>query len=168
MQEVAGESTFYSSDFYYGGAVMADTKIQREVEEWIRVNWMEKHFGQEFRRDKVKLSPGGTHEFSAVSDDDSIVACITTSQAKSPSTSRGTGKINKIRSDLYFLLLVEAKRKLVLFTEPDMYEVFLKEAGSGRVPISIEFRLVIPEDDDLVERLCKARKTASDEVNPNR
>jgi hypothetical protein len=45
----------------------------------------------------------------------------------------------KIRSDMFFLLLAQTERRLVILTERDMYDQCLKEIAGGRVPKSIEF-----------------------------
>ncbi len=71
--------------------------------------------------------------------------------------------MNKIRSDILFLLLAKADRKLVVFTERDMYEWWNREDARGRVPGGIEFKLVeIPED--LRAKLEKAQREASREM----
>jgi hypothetical protein len=38
------------------------------------------------------------------------------------------GKMLKIRSDMYFLLLAEAERRIVVLTEKDMNDRCIKEA----------------------------------------
>jgi hypothetical protein len=40
---------------------------------------------------------------------------------------------------MLFLTMVEAKRRVVLLTEKDMFEQCLKEKAGGRVPPEIEF-----------------------------
>ena len=70
-----------------------------------------------------------------------------------------------MRSDIFFLLLAEGDRKLMLLTEPDMYEKWLSEVESGRVPDSIEFvHVEIPHNLDLELKSSRAR--ASREVTP--
>ena len=78
---------------------------------------------------------------------------------------RGVGKMMKIRSDLYFLLLSEAQRRVIVFTQRDMYEQFEKERKAGRVPPDIEY-LLADTPDDLKERLEAARWMASEELAP--
>jgi len=75
------------------------------------------------------------------------------------------GKLLKIRSDMYFLLLADADRRVVVLTEADMLAVCEAEKRNGRVPPSIEFVLAeIP--DELRNRLNAARRKASEEVSP--
>lgn len=58
---------------------MADTRVQLEVEDWVRREWMPGKFGQSFYRERVGLSSGGVCDFDAVSSDKNVVAAISTS-----------------------------------------------------------------------------------------
>ena len=146
---------------------MADTRVQLEVEDWVRREWMPHKLGQQFSRERVRLSSGGVCDFDAVSSDRRIVAAISTSGAVTAGGKHAVGKLLKIRSDMFFLLLAEAERRIVVLTEKDMYERCIKEVQGGRVPSSIEFvRAEIPLE--LEARLQISRGTASDEVLPRR
>ncbi|MCY4350408.1 MAG: hypothetical protein OXC25_11240 [Thiotrichales bacterium] len=146
---------------------MADTRVQTKVEDWVRCEWMSERFGQRFSRERLGLSSGGVFDFDAVSSDGSIVANISTSGSRTASGKHAVGKMLKVRSDIFFLLLVQADRKLVLLTERDMYDRWLSEVESGRVPASIEFVHVdIP--DHLETQLQASRRAASREVTPSR
>ena len=71
----------------------------------------------------------------------------------------------KLRSDMLFLLMAEAKRRIVVLTEKDMFDKCLAERDGGRVPPEIEFALAsIPEE--LREKLKKAKDESSREVSP--
>ena len=129
---------------------MADTRVQVVTEDWIRCEWMLRRYGRYFSSERANLSSGGVFSFDAVSDGGAIVANISTSGLKTAHGSHGSGKVLKVRSDLFFLLLAESTRKLMLLTETDMHEYWLKEAGNGRVPGCIEFvHVSIPRDLDL-------------------
>ena len=144
---------------------MADTSAQSMVEDWVRREWMRAQYGQPCSRKPVRLTSGGFFNFDAVGADHTIVAVISTSGYRTASGRSGSGKMHKIRSDIYFLLLTEVERKLVLLTEEDMYAQWEKEVEKGRVPNSVEFvRVEIPEA--LNRRLRDSRRTASDEVTP--
>jgi len=144
---------------------MADTRVQLEVEDWVRREWMPGKFGRQFSRERVRLSSGGVCDFDAVSADGVIVAAISTSGARTAGGKNAVGKMLKIRSDMYFLLLATAERRIVVLTEKDMYENCMKEIAGGRIPVSIEFvHAQIPED--LEARLRDARQVASREVLP--
>lgn len=132
---------------------------------WIRRDWMLQEYDQKFRKRGLPLSSGGVFDLDAVSEDNKIVANTSTSGATTASGRPAVGKLMKIRADMYFLLLVDAERKLVVFSEPDMLELCQREARIGRVPSSIEFvHAKIPGE--LATRLQGARKVAFGEVTP--
>lgn len=141
---------------------MADTRIQLEVEDWVRRNWMTSHYGMKFSRERLPLRSGGVFDFDAVSEDRSVVATISTSGSKTSGGKNAAGKILKLRSDMLFLTMVEAKRRLIILTESNMLDQCEKESAGVRVPPEIEFACAeIP--DDLRARLVAARLKASGE-----
>lgn len=108
----------------------------------------------------------GVFDFDGVSADGSIAVAISTSGAKTASGKLAAGKLLKIRSDMFFLLLAEVQRRIVVLTEPDMYDLCQKELTGGRIPSSIEFiHAEIPVE--LRSRLVTARAVASREVSPD-
>ena len=146
---------------------MADTRVQLEVEDWVRRNWMAAQFGTKFSRERLPLRSGGVFDFDAVSEDHSIVATISTSGAKTSGGKYAVGKILKLRSDMLFLTMVEAKRRIIVLTERDMCSQCEKEAAGGRVPPEIEFACaVLPEE--INTRLLAARLVASGESGGGR
>lgn len=110
---------------------MANTHIQKQVEEWIRQEWMPKHYHQDFSEEDVSLCSGGTFTFDAVSVDGKIVANISTSGRKTGGGQHGPGKVHKIRSDVFFLLLVKAERTLLLLLVVLWVALFVMELLSG-------------------------------------
>jgi hypothetical protein len=141
---------------------VADTRMQLEVEDWVRRNWMQSHFGMKFSRERLLLRSGGVFDFDAVSEDHLVVATISTSGSKTSGGKQAVAKILKLRSDMLFLTMVEAKRRLIILTERDMYDQCEKEVAGGRVPPEIEFACAtIP--DELRARLVAARLKASGE-----
>jgi hypothetical protein len=147
---------------------MADTRVQLEVEDWVRENWLQNEYGRKFYRNRLKLSSGGVFDFDAVSEDKSIAGCISTSGGKTSSGKLAVGKLLKLRSDMLFLhLAIGVDRKLLVLTEADMWEVCKKERAGGRMPLDIDLQLAsIPEE--LRLRLLKARAAASAEVTPEK
>src|SRR5438128_8604497 len=141
---------------------MADTRIQLEVEDWVRRNWMPTQYGTKFSRERLRLRSGGVFDFDAVSDDHSIVATISTSGSKTSGGKNAVGKILKVRSDMLFLTLAEAKRRVIVLTERDMCDQCEKEFAAGRVPKEIEF-ICAEIPNDLRARLVEARSKASKE-----
>jgi hypothetical protein len=146
---------------------MADMRVQLEVEDWVRTQWMPSAYGQRFRRERVRLSSEGVFDFDAVSEDETIVASISTSSSRTSGGRAGVGKIMKLRADMLFLLLAKAERRIMVLTEADMYQACLREREIGRVPKEIEFaHAVIPES--LQVKLLASRSIASQEVSPRK
>jgi len=147
---------------------MAETKTQLEIEGWIRREWLSGKFRQRFIKATVRLTSGGMFEFDAVSVDESIVACISTSGLTTSGGKPGSGKKHKIRSDLFFLLLTpNSKQRLMVFTEQDMYEFWLKEQENGRVPRGVQF-LIAAIPIELREKLSRAKAKSAEEVSGKR
>ena len=146
---------------------MADTRCQVECEDWIRREWMPAIFGHPFYRERVQLTSGGVFDFDAVSADQTIIASISTSDSRTASGNFATGKMMKIRSDILYLLMTNAARRLVILCETDMYERCQRELAAGRLPKDIEF-LHAPLPDALAIRLFAARQIGSNEVSPSR
>jgi len=143
---------------------MADTRCQSECEVWVR-GWLSKKFGQGFTEKNIGLTTGGRFKFDAVSDDGTVLVSISTSRSLMSSGKRGVGKMMKLRGDMLFLALSPKARKIMLFTEPCMYEACLREKAKGRTPLDIEFQHVaLPED--LAAKLASSRECSSREVRP--
>lgn len=144
---------------------MANTRAHKLAEQWIAAQWLPQRFGQAFAETQMPLSPGGVFNFDAVSEDRRIVANISTSAKVTGRGNHGTAKVQKIRSDIYLLLLVAAERKLIVLSEPDMHAWWLGEAARKRVPAEVEFlHAILP--DDLQATLLASRQRASQEVTP--
>lgn len=146
---------------------MADTRCQAECEDWVRQKWMPQRFGQQFRRDRMRLTSGGVYAFDAVSDDGTTLGTISTSNAKTSGGKLAVGKLMKLRSDMLFLMLAEPKTAMVILTERDMYDLCEKEKESGRTPLHIQFHHA-PLPPELAAKLKLAKKVSSDEVSPVR
>ncbi len=73
----------------------------------------------------------------------------------------------KLRSDMLFLLLAPATRRVVILTERCMFDWWQGEVRRGRVPPEIEFaHAALPAD--VAAELHIARTRASDEVRARR
>lgn len=144
---------------------MADTRVQLEVEDWVRLNWLPTKFGINFFRERLPLRSGGVFDFDAVSADRKIVTTISTSASKTSSGKHAVGKILKLRSDMLFLTMVQAEKRIIVLTEQDMLAQCEKEKSGGRVPPEIDFICAeIPST--LRSKLDSARAKASAEVTP--
>ena len=138
---------------------MADTSPQFAVADWITREWLPHRLGEPFFRAKVRLVSGGEQSFALVNADKSIVGTICTSGVRA-----GSGK-TKVRADLYFLLMAQATRRLVVFTDPEMDGYFQEERRRGRIPNDVGFLFAEGVPEDLMERLRAAQRNASDEVS---
>jgi hypothetical protein len=146
---------------------MADTSVQREVEAWIVGEALPRIYDQHFRKERLRLTWGGEFEFDAVSADDQIAVCISTSHCMTASGKPGIGKQHKIRADVLYLLHAGVKRCVLVFTDPAMMAHFEKARKAGRFPPASELEMqCVHLPDALAERLCRARGVASDEVSP--
>jgi hypothetical protein len=123
---------------------------------------MAQEYGTRFSRERLRLRSGGVFDFDAVSDDHSIVATISTSGAKTSGGKQAVGKILKLRSDMLFLTMVEARQRIIVLTERDMCDYCEKEKAAGRIPPEIDFICAIIPD-DLRSRLVAARLKSSEE-----
>jgi DUF2075 family protein len=147
--------------------IMADTTVQRKVEKWIREEFLPKKLGQHFQEAKVPLIWGGSFNFDAVSDDGKIVAKISTSKARMANKKAGIGKFHKIIADTFYLLNARGVERLILvFTEPDMRDEFVRRREIGRFPPEVELLLVDDSPIGLRHKLEASRKVASMEVEP--
>ena len=144
---------------------MADTSVQLQVEDWVRREWLPKKYNQQFRPERLRLSAGGVFDFDAVSSDNTIVANISTSSGITSGGKNPSGKIQKLRADMLFLLMINADKRLIVLTEKSMYDLCLKEKANGRVPLEVDFVLAeLPAS--LSKSLQDAKAIASKEVSP--
>ena len=145
---------------------MADSSPQVAVADWINREWLTHRLGEPFFRAKVRLVSGGEHSFASVNADKSAVGTICTSASVMASGKTAVGKITKVRADLYYLLMAEASRRFVVFTDPGMDAFFREERRKGQIPSDVGFMLAEGIPEDLSERLRAAQRSASDEVSP--
>src|SRR5262245_15989126 len=97
---------------------MADTTdVRKLVPDWVRSHFLPKTLGEDFESREVRLRTDGRRVFPAVSADSSIVVTISTSGDKTGSGNGGEGKKHKVRSDMLFLLMADASRRIQVFTD---------------------------------------------------
>ena len=102
-----------------------------------------------------------------MSNDRRVIVTVSTSRHHTSSGRRGAGKLNKIRSDILFLTLAKAQRRVVVLTELDMFRTCQSQKTAGRLPRSVEFLLAkVPKG--LAARLRRARRRSAREVSPKR
>ncbi len=146
---------------------MANSTAQLVAESWVRDVWLTKKYGQPFWKKRLRLIAGGEFEFDAVSDDNSTIVNISTSNAITAGQKYPAGKVQKLRSDIFFMMMATGKRKLLVLTEQDMFELCQKEKRNGRIPAEIDFVYAeLPKA--ITTLLIKAKTMASKEVSPKR
>ena len=148
---------------------MANTNAQVEAERWIRENELPQMFGQKFKQRSLMLRSKGEFKFDAASDDGKIVAVISTSGGVTSSGKLATAKLQKIRSDAFWFLMLERKpeKSIFVFTEKSMIELINDEKKKGRFPEEFETILVMLPD-TLAEKVRQSRLDASEEVKPRK
>lgn len=115
-----------------------------------------------FRRQRVKLQPGGYHEFDAVSDNGRVVASVKT--AAGGRSRHPAGKVASCLAELYFLSLVRAHRKYLVLTSADFHRMFLT-AMAGKIPNGVEI-VHIPLPADVQSRVAAVQEAGTDETQP--
>jgi hypothetical protein len=147
---------------------LADTTyIKRVVEPWVRDNWLQGKYGQVFRSKMMPLTrihgtDHGHHEFDAVSKDGTIIAAIKGHSFKTVGGNLPPAKFASLYQELYFLSLVEAKERLLIFTDQELHDDFVKRSR-GKVADGIE--LVYCELPKAMQcEVAKIRKKAADEM----
>jgi hypothetical protein len=145
---------------------MADTRILKsKIEECVR-NWLEVKFGQPFHSRFLALSSvegkPRTHEFDAVSEDDTIVCSIKTASWKTSGKKRGSGKVQGAYTELYFLDHVQASQKYLVLTDSEFTECFRRETA-GRLGVGLSL-LHCPLSPELCREIDAVRTASRAEL----
>ncbi len=144
---------------------MADGRVQLEAEDWVRRHWLKHRLGQIFTRERLPLDAGGQFDFDAVSLDKTIAVNISTNGGKTAAGRPAMPKLNKLRSDILFLLMAQVQRRILVMTDRDMFDLCQNERTKGRLPTRIEL-LHAEVPPELENRLKNARRIAAEEVTP--
>jgi hypothetical protein len=129
---------------------MANTAALRyKVEPWVR-SALEERYGQPFSSQVLELSPGGRHEFDAVSEDGTIVVSIKTNSGLTSGGKFPAGKVSTVTAELYYLMLVDAREKILVLTNREFHEILLRHL-KGAVPSDITVMLMALPDELQVE-----------------
>lgn len=145
---------------------MADTNLLKTLVEPHVRRWLSQMHGIEFEdhEKELKLLTGGRHRFDAVSKDGSIVAGIKTSALRNYASRLpiGAGVIKSTFAEIYFLTLVDAKKKLMVLTDKRFYEYFLR-ISSGKVARQVELiHCELPKE--IMDRVSDIHGTCSKEI----
>lgn len=144
-------------------ALMANTMLLKgDVEVYVREK-LAVEFGLPFSSMRLTVKGGGDHEFDAVSEDGSIVAGIKTSSGRTSGGRFPSGKNKDALAEVYFLTQVEAQERLLVLTNPEFLDLFMRR-NRGKIDPAVEVRLI-----ELPVALKKAvdqiRQAASDEMS---
>jgi hypothetical protein len=119
--------------------------------------------GGPYAREKIKLDAGGQYACDAVSADHQTAAIIATSRSTTSGNKHAVGKATKVRSDILFLVMSLARRKVLVLTDQSMHEWCRKEQDAGRLPRFIEIHHAqLPPA--LADKLVEAQELASQEM----
>ena len=124
---------------------MADSTIAtKEVENWIRSEFLPKKYHQSFAKRKLGVQSGGEFECDAVSEDGKIVCFISTRLGKTADGKPDADVLAKIRKDAFWAgSLSEKPQEIVFaFTDKSMVELIKQEKENGRFPKHIKTLLV--------------------------
>jgi hypothetical protein len=129
---------------------MADsTNTTKDIENWIRNEFLRKKYNQAFARRKLGVQSGAEIEFDAVSEDGNIVCIISTSPGKTADGKTDADVLSKIREKTLWTVSLNEKPGTIVFlyTEKSMGELLKEEKGNGRFPKHIKTLLVkLPAD----------------------
>jgi hypothetical protein len=124
---------------------MANTsKATKDVEDWIRNEFLPKKYHQAFAKRKLGVQSGAEIEFDAVSEDGTIVCIISTSPVKTADGQFDTGVLANVREKALWTISLNEKPETIVFvcTDKSMLELVKKEKDNGRFPKQIKMLLV--------------------------
>ena len=149
---------------------MADSTTRNVVERLIVKNSLPALLGCAFTKRGIGLSWGEFIEFDAVSEDGTVIVCVSTSCSRTAGGRTAIGKIHKIKADaLYLLSAKDTKRRVLVFTDRGMFDHFSRERQRGRFPNVTEIELLhIELPADLAAKVKDAAAIAASEVTPIR
>jgi hypothetical protein len=143
---------------------MADTTYLRTVVESYVRRQLQDEFGRSFRAEFLSLTPGGKHEFDAVSSDRDIVVSIKAASGLTASGKNPAGKIKDCVAELYYLSLVEAPIRRLVLTTPGFFDIFTRKTR-GAVALGIEV-VCVPLPPSMQVEVDEVVRKASREVTP--
>ena len=124
---------------------MADsTTATKDVENWIRNEFLSKKYHQAFAKSKLGVQSGAQIEFDAVSEDGTIVCIISTSPVKTADGQFDTNALTNVCEKALWTMSLNEKPETIVFacTDKLMLELVKKEKDNGRFPKHIKTMLV--------------------------
>ena len=120
---------------------MVDSRIAtKDVENWIRNEFLSKKYHQAFAKRKLGVQSGGEFECDAVSEDGKIVCFISTSPSKTSDGKPDADVLGKIREKALWAVSLNEKPDTIVFafTDKSMVEIIKQEKENGRFPRHIK------------------------------
>jgi hypothetical protein len=124
---------------------MTDSTVAtKDVENWIRSEFLQKKYQQPFSKRKLGVQSGAEIEFDAVSEDGTIICIISTSPVKTAEGQFDTGVLANVREKTLWTISLNEKPETIVFacTDKSMLELVKKEKDNGRFPKHIKTVLV--------------------------
>ncbi len=151
---------------------MADTtNFKKIIEPWFRNEYLKQQYPDaEIRQEQLALMWGGKFEYDAVvyeSGKLTAVYLLSCSEYKTKNGRGGSGKFQKIKSDVLMMVGTEAPKKIMAFLGESMYQQFKSQQEAGRLPQNIQCELVEPSA-EISRVIHNIRDEASTEVTPTR
>ena len=146
---------------------MADSTIAlKDVENWIRNEFLPKKYYQAFSKQKLGVQSGGEFECDAVSEDGKIVCFISTSPSKTTVGKSDVDALGKIRENALWALSLNEKPETIVFafTDKSMVELIKQEKENERFPKTIK-TLWVKLPTELEKKLAEMKKKAAEEVS---
>jgi hypothetical protein len=135
---------------------MADTtRIEKEIEPFVRV-WLGEELGDTTLTERaVTLLSGGVYMFDAVSEDRSIVAAILCNRPKTRTGRENTGGVRKALGDFDRLKQLQGNvSKIMVFTDPEFCSLIQRRAKRfGTQDIDFKVCQLPPEKQKLLDKI---------------
>lgn len=146
---------------------MANTEyLKHQVEDFVRGE-LAQRFKVRFEKRRVTLKhvqpPPGDHEFDAVAADGSVIAGVISSAPRTSGGRRNVGAVHHATGELYYLSLVDAKRKMLVSVDLGFHELMCS-VTEGRLGLGLEL-LCVALPPELVTQVRRARAKASREMS---
>ena len=114
-------------------------ELNVDIEKYIRDIALPKLYGQKFMQKSLLLQSGGQYKFDNVSEDESIVAVISTAAGRTAEGKQATDNLQKLRQNVYWATMIEHNPKIILvLTEQSMVNLVKEEKKKDRFPKDIE------------------------------
>jgi len=142
---------------------MANTnELKNLIEPCVR-KWLTDRYRKFFEEQEIRLElkTGGRHRFDVVSKDRTIVGGIKATSLREDG-GVGAGAIKSIFTELYFLSLVKAKKKVLILTNKGFYDLFKRRSLGQILPDTDVIYCKLPKE--LDSKAAGIHKVASGEI----